>query len=279
MAGTTAKLRALLGTAAVLVGLLAVPGASASATGRLEVSGAGAASMDLVVRTSSEILPNSFSMRTEGSYAGVAIQDSTGRVLAVSMNVRSWIDSRASTAASPVETMNVFQKTILAPGRYRLLLLADAPSTVSLKVTGDLIRKVRPTRRYEDRVQITNISSSLTDTGAPAHAAVVPADFRNSRFQVVAHHRETEALQGEVTNFCLTPAGQGYCNPYTNTGGTHVLQNAGALPGEGWTRSELTGPTFVPESGYDARKVFDARFNRVAADLPGVQSYALIVTV
>lgn len=279
MAGTSTRLRALLGAAAVLAGLVAVPGASAAPAGRLEVSGAGAASMDLVLRRSSEILPQSFVMQTKGTYAGVALQDSTGNVVAVSMNVRSWIDSRPSTAAAPVETLNVFRKTILNPGRYRLLLLADAPSTVSLKVTGDLIRKVRPNKPYKARVQVTNISNSLTDTGAPAHAVVVPADFRNSRFQVVAHHRETEALQGEVTNFCLTPVGQGYCNPYTNTGGTRLVQNAGAVPGEGWLRSELTGPTVHAPSGYDARKVFDARFNRVAADLPGVQSYALIVAI
>jgi hypothetical protein len=239
--------------------------------------------MDLVLRRSSEILPNTFVMRTKGTYAGLAIQDSTGRVVAVAVNVRSWIESRASAAATPVETMNVFEKTVLPAGRYRLLLLGDAPTTVSVGVTGDLARKLRATGRYEDRVELTDLTGSLNDLGAPAHQAVVPADFRTSRFMVVAHHREAKAVQGEVTQFCLTPVGQGYCNPFTNTGGNRVFQNAGAVPtGEGdggWQRTELSGPTVVPGTTYDARKAFDARFSGVAADLPDVKAYSLIVVI
>lgn len=255
------------------------PPVAAAPTGRLEVSGSGPAVMEIVLRKPSEVRPNSFSMQTKGTYAGLAFQDSAGRVRAVVMNVRPWIESRPSVAKTPVETANVFEKTVLPAGTYRLLLLADAPSVVSVAVTGDLVRRVRPTRPYADRVELTDISDQLTRAGAPAHAATVAADFRRSRFTIVAHHRETRAVQGEVTQFCLTPVGQGYCNPYTDIGGNRVFQNAGAPPGDGWQRTELSGPTVDPAGTYDARKLFDARFSGVAADLPDVKSYALVVVI
>ena len=280
MSRRAAASRAILALVGVLSAAIAVPHATAApAVGRLEVSGSGSAVMEIVLRTASEVRPNSFRMRTTGAYAGLALQDGTGRVRAVVMNVKPWIDSRPSAADTPVETANVFQKTILPPGRYRLMLLADAPSVVSVEVTGDLARKFRPSRPYADRVELTDISDSLTDTGAAAHQATVPADFRRSRFMIVAHHRETKAVQGEVTQFCLTPVGQGYCNPYANTGGSRVMQNIGGLPGDGWQRSELSGPTVDPTGGYDVRGLFDARFSGIAADLPNVKSYALVVVI
>lgn len=275
MTGTGARLRALIGAAAVLATLVALPSASAAPAGRLELSGAGAASLDLVLRHSSEILPDGFQMKTRGTYAGLAIQDSRGTVVAAIINVQTWINNRPSAADVPISSVNIFQRTILKPGRYKIRLLADGPSTVSVAVTGDLRRKVRATTPYKDHVRLTDISAAVPSR-VDTHS-VVPADFRGRRYAIVAHHTESKARQAQVEDFCLAAPGSAACTPTQDIGGTHVSTSAGATPNEGWSRGELYLPT-VARGFYDLRKLYDARFADVSVDLPA-KRYALVVVI
>ena len=262
----------LLGTAvSAVLALGCVAPAEAQRSGRLELSGTRAASIDLVLREEAELLPGDFRMRTKGSYAGIAVLDRTGEVLAVAMNVQPWIAARPSAAEQPVTT--VLERTVLYPGRYRLLLLTDGPSTVSLPARGAFVRALRPTTPYDDDVRLVSPPSA----GAPGvHRAAVPTDLRDTRFVLMAHHIETTAMRAQLTGMCLAPRGGQVCRPQ-DLGFTEV-RHGGALAGDpGWVRSELSGPTTF--EGYDLQREFDVRFDDATVDPAGGKRYGLVVVL
>ena len=263
----------LLGLSAAAGTLLAlVAPAEAQRTGRLELSGHRAASVDLVIRQEAELLPGSFRVRTAGTYAGIAVLDSTGEVLALAMNVQPWIAARPTAADHPVTT--VLERTVLFPGRYRLLLLTDGPSTVSLPARGAFVRSLRATRRYDD--DVTLVSSSSGDSLPLTHRAAVPTDLTDARFVLIAHHIETTAMRAQVAGMCLAPRGAPACRPQDL--GLTELRHGGVAAGgsPGWARSELSGPTTGAD--YDLRREFDVRFDDATVDEPS-RRYGLVVVI
>ena len=263
----------MLGTVvSAVLALGCVAPAEAQKAGRLELSGNRSASIDLVLREEAELLPGAFRMRTKGSYAGIAVLDRTGEVLAVAMNVQPWIAARPAAADQPVTT--VLERTVLYPGRYRLLLLTDGPSTVSLPARGSFVRTLRPTTPYDDDVRL--IAPPSADGVPGVHRAAVPTDLRETRFVLMAHHIETTAMRAQLTGMCLAPRGGQVCSPQ-DLGFTEVRHGGAFGEGPGWVRTELSGPTTF--EGYDLQREFDVRFDDATVDAPGAKRYGLVVVL
>ena len=270
MAGISARLRALLGVAAILAALVAVPGASAASSGRLVVTGPGDASVDLVIRRPSEVFPDDLRIATKGTHAGIAIMNAKGRVVAFSLNVTRWVEARPSAADQPLSLGSKFERTVLQPGRYKVLLITDGPTTVSIPVSGDLVRTVRPAvpRPVDVRIEET------TRFGLPVGDGVERMDLRRASFFAVAVHTETYAMQARAVNFCLASVGVAACHPFNDIGGTAVKTNAGpGGVGDGWVRTQILSPGGAP----DDRGIYDAIFRDVSADLPARRDSLVVI--
>lgn len=264
------RLLGLSVAAGTLLALMAP--AEAHESGRLELSGNRAASVDLVIGQEAELLPGSFRVRTKGTYAGIAVLDSTGEVLALAMNVQPWIAARPTAADHPVTT--VLERTVLFPGRYRVLLLTDGPSTVSLPARGAFARSLRATRPYDD--DVTLVSPSSADSLPVMHRAAARTDLTDARFVLMAHHIETTAMRAQVASMCLAPRGAQVCR--SQDLGFTEIRHGGVAGGDanGWVRSELSGPTTGAD--HDLRREFDVRFDDTTVDEPG-RRYGLVVVI
>lgn len=248
--------RAAAACAAVAVVAFLAPQAQAAPAKQLSLAGGRAASVVVDVKTATTLRPSELKISTRGTYAGLAIQDSKGRVVALSLNVRRWIKDRPSVAAQPITTTSVDSVT-LRPGRYRLLLLTDGHSAVSVPATGGLARAFRPTGRYEDDVRISNITSPapLSSSFASERVSVRPGGT-----VVVALHAETRLNQLNFSAVCLAQPGAVACNPAADFGGNNIRQNAGGEIKDDWTGLRF-GIT-VPKGGS-----YDARIEDAAADI------------
>lgn len=267
MAGTRTRLRALLGAAAVLAGLVAVPGASAAPAGRLTLVGDRDAVSDVVVRRTSDVILDDLRFQTKGTHAGIAIQDAEGGVVAFSLNVRRWVEAVPAAAKFPIASGRatpdgVFTSRIsLTPGRYRIRLITDSPTTVSVGATGDLMRTAAPRTPAPADVRIREITSAQ---GLPVGAGVERMDLRRAKAYVFGVHTEAHAHQASATQFCLASVGASVCDPFGDIGGTTSKSTAGATPNEGLLRRTIYSTFGAP----DSRGVYDALFRDASVDLP-----------
>lgn len=276
MARTSTRLRAVLGAAAVLAGLVAVPGASAAPSGRLTLVGDRDAVSDLVVRRTSDVILDDLRFQTKGTHAGIAIQDAKGGVVAFSLNVRRWIEAHPSAAKFPIASGrvtpdNVFTSRIsLTPGRYRIRLITDGQTTVSVGATGDLMRTARPTTPNPADVRIREITNAQ---GLPVGAGVERMDLRRAKAYVFGIHTEAHAHQASAAQFCLASVGATVCDPFGDIGGTTSTTTAGATPNEGWLRRTIYSPLGAP----DNRGVYDALLRDASVDLPARRDAIVVI--
>jgi hypothetical protein len=155
MAGTRPRLRALLGAAVVLAGLVAVPSATAAPSASLPVLGAkneisGSRMSSQVVRLDRSIAldPRAFARSMKivggGRVRGIILtpQDSDERIFVATMSV-SFCDKPGCLDQEPVLTApsRTFQdkqgRSLLSAGKYRLYLLADTkPVRVTFALPG-----------------------------------------------------------------------------------------------------------------------------------------------
>lgn len=258
-------LRGVLLLAGVLTPVLAAP-ATAAPAGSLVLSGGGSSSVDIDVRRTSTLQAGSFRMTTRGSYAGIAVLDRQGKALAVALNVTDWIKARPVVADFPVTS--TLEKVTLKPGRYRLLLLADAPSTVRLGATGDLVRTVRTWRAYNDDVRITQLTGPATDSVVTGSA---PVTLRRGGFVAVALHSETTLNQLAFTQVCLAQPGSATCSPTGDIGANNLRQNIGGTIGPAFSSLRYTSTdTFAGR--------YDARTEYATAEASG-RRFSLVVTI
>jgi len=275
MAGTSTRLRALLGAAAVVAGLVAVPGASAAPAGRLTLVGDRDAVSEMVVRRGSDVVLDDLRIRTKGTHAGIAIQDAKGRVLAFSLNVRRWIEAHPAAAEFPITTTQATPtgstaRITLAPGRYRLRLITDGATTVSVGATGDLVRTARPRTPAPADVRIREITNAQ---GLPVGSGVERMDLRRAQAYVFGIHTEAHAHQASAANFCLASVGATVCDPTGDIGGTTTKTTAGATPNEGFLRRSIYSPLGAP----DNRGIYDALLRDASVDLPARRDSIVVI--
>lgn len=273
MAGT--RLRALLGAAAVLASLVAVPGASAAPAGRLTLVGDRDAVSNFVLRRPSEVVLDDLRMQTKGTHAGIAIEDARGRVVALSLNVRRWIEARPAAARFPIATARATRtgatsRIPLAPGRYRVRLITDGATTVSVGATGDLMRTARPTTPSPADVRVREITNAQ---GLPVGAGTERMDLRRAKAYVFGIHTETHAHQGSADDFCLASVGATVCRPTSDIGGTGIKTSVGAPPNEGFLRRSIYSPLGAP----DDRGIYDALFRDASVDLPARRDSIVVI--
>lgn len=277
MAGTSTRLRALLGAAAVLAGLVAVPGASAAPAGRLTLVGDRDAVTELVVRRTSDVIVDDLRFQTKGTHAGIAIQDAKGGVVAFSLNVRRWVQAVPGAAKFPIANGQVTPagsltpRITLRPGRYRVRLITDGATTVSVAATGDLAQTLRPKVPSPADVRIREIT---TAQGLPVGAGVERMDLRRAKAYVFGIHTEARAHQASAAQFCLASVGATVCDPFFgDIGGTTSTVTAGATPNEGFVRRTIYISTGAP----DDRGVYDALLRDASVDLPARRDSIVVI--
>jgi hypothetical protein len=229
---------------------------------------------DIVVRRASEIALNDMRMQTKGTHAGIAIQNAKGDVVAFSLNVRRWIESRPSAATQPISTLRATDKgatarIVLPPGRYRLLLISDGAATVSVAATGDLIQSLKPKAPRPVDVRVREITNAQGLVGMGTERM----DLRRAALYVFGIHTETQAHQASGENFCLASVGATVCHPTNDIGGAVVRTTVAARPNDGWIRRSIYSPLGAP----DSRGVYDAIFRDASVDLPARRDAIVVI--
>jgi hypothetical protein len=276
MAGTSTRLRALLGAAALLAGLVAVPGASGAPAGRLTLVGDRDAATDVVVRRTSDVILDDLRLQTRGTHAGIAIQDASGRVVAFSLNVRRWIEAHPAAAKFPITALQATPdgfataRITLTPGRYRIRLLTDGATTVSVGATGDLVKTAKPRTPAPADVRVREITNAQ---GLPVGAAVERMDLRRAKLYVFGIHTEAHVHQASAANFCLASVGATACHPTNDIGGVLTTTTLGATPNEGFLRRTI----YVPSGAPDDRGAYDALFRDASVDLPARRDSIVVI--
>lgn len=271
-----ASFRALLIIVATAATGLGLPQASAAPSGRLTLTGDRDGVTEVVVRRSSDVVLDDLRFQTKGTHAGMAIQDAKGSVVAFSLNVRRWIEAVPAAAQSPIANSQgtpdgfVTARITLKPGRYRVRLITDGPTTVSVGATGDLVRTVRPWRSSPADVRIREITNAQ---GLPVGTGVERMDLRRAKAYVFGVHTEAHAHQASAAQFCLASVGATVCDPFGDIGGTTSKSTAGATPNKGFVRRSIYSSIGAP----DDRGIYDALLRDASVDLPARRDSIVVI--
>ena len=269
------RFRALLLIAATATAL-AIPQASAAPAGRMTLVGDRDAVTEVVVRRTSDVILDDLRFQTKGTHAGIAIQDAKGSVVAFSLNVRRWVEAVPAAAKFPIAsgqaTPDGFftSRITLRPGHYRIRLITDGPTTVSVGATGDLLRSAKPTTPSPADVRVSEIT---TAQGLPVGAGVERMDPRRAKAYVFGVHTEAHAHQASAAQFCLASVGATVCDPFGDIGGTTSKTTVGATPNEGFLRRSIYSSGGAP----DSRGVYDALLRDASVDLPARRDSIVVI--
>jgi hypothetical protein len=270
------RFRALLLIAATAASALALPQASAGSSGRLTLVGDRDAVTEIVLRRASSVVVDDLRITTRGTHAGIAIQDTKGRVVAFSLNVRRWIEAHPAAAKSPIASLQATPdgfatgKITLAPGRYRVRLITNGATTVSVGATGDMVRTAKPRTPSPADVRIREIT---TAQGLPVGSGVERMDLRRAKAYVFGIHTEAHAHQASAAQFCLASVGATVCDPTGDIGGTTTKSTAGATPNEGFLRRAI----YLPLGAPDDRGIYDALLRDASVDLPARRDSIVVI--
>lgn len=205
----------------VLVIMLGVPaGASTAATAQsLTLTSVGTAEVTLTVTRSLTFDPSQMRVLRGGKLAGVGVPD----LLLVEVKVRAWTSAfggpRVATSSDPVT---------LKPGRYRVVVYGDGPTTVQIPLQKGSSLKVNATRG-------TSATAKVDDLGGPVVAANLRRTVRYPGAVLLSQvFFRARAHQVDVTSQCFvatTERAQHCVNQY---GGNYALLSPGSV-GDGYT--------------------------------------------
>jgi hypothetical protein len=234
--------RTWLALAALLVALTAVPAPAAERD--LLLLARGTAGVEVTLRAPAELDLPAMTFRTSGQVAGLAVLDARGELVALSVNVRRWVEGAArppapvTTAAGPVR---------LAQGRYRLVVVTDGPADVRVRVpaTGGLARTLRARHRVPAGAELVD----LRDVPVGEHVRR-PVGLRRGGALVGVLHERSTAHVASLPEVCFAAPGAPDCS--ASDGASAVLVGT-TEPADGFSRLAvfLYGDAGVP-SRYDA---------------------------
>lgn len=255
--------RRVLGLAQVaMVAMLAVPLLPAVATtpSALVLTGSRTASVDLVLSRPARLEPHRLRFTTTGSYAGIAVLDASGEALLTSVNVRRWVEG-ATPAPDPVSTS---REVDLPAGRYRVVLLTDGASTVTVPATGALARRLAP----RGATSATAMLVSARDAVGTVDVRL-PTVLRRGGAVSLTQHVRTTAEQAHETQTCFAAPGAADC---TGSDGTLV---ASSSPGEVGERFTQVSVFLYGDDLTEGR--YDALVQGATLDVPKVHDALLVV--
>ena len=247
----------LLGLLGVLVGTPAQAGPQ----GQLVLRGSGNVGIEVVLRQKSTIDLRGLLPDSRAAYSGVVVRDAQGRQLGAAVQVHRW----ASVPNGPAPLVTLDRPLALAPGHYRLELLAGGPATIRLPATGDLVRTVTAVGTSQSRATVTELGTRGVPVGNQRYAGV---RITPNGAALLAFFQRTTAHQASVPQLCFAePAAPTCVQAY---GFTAVLTSPGGV-GDGWiqTFSGLYG-------GQGLDGTYDALVQEVTVDLPTVMDALLV---
>ena len=228
--------------AAVVLVLLAAPAPAAERD--LLLLSRGTAATEITLKAAAQLDLRAMTFRTTGQVAGVAVLDSRGELVGLSVNVRRWVEGAARPPA-PVSTSPGPLR--LAKGRYRLVVVTDGPAEVRVRVpaTGPLARTLRLTHRVPAGAELVD----LRDVPLGEHVRRPVALRRGGALVGVLHHRSTAHL-ASTPEVCFAEPGATDCSAAQ---GTSAVLVGTTEPADGFSRLGVFvyGDEGVP-SRYDA---------------------------
>jgi hypothetical protein len=258
------RVRKLLLTLALLGAVGAhQPLAAAAGQGELVVRGSGNVGIDVVLRQKSTVDLRGFLPDRRAAYSGVVLRDAWGRQLGTAIQVHRW----TTFAHAPVPLVTLVGPLTLAPGRYRIELLASGPATIRVPATGSLVRTVAPVRATQSRVTLTDLGAG----GVPASNQRYPGvRITPTGAAMLVFFKRATAHQASVPQLCFAaPAAPTCVQAY---GFTAVLASPGSV-GDGWVQSFTA---IYGGEGVDG--TYDALVQDVTVDVPAGMD-ALLVQV
>lgn len=244
-----------------LLGVVVSTPARAAAQGELVLRGSGNVGIDLVLQQKSTIDLRGFRPDIDAAYSGVVVRDAQGRQLGTAIQVHRWTTVRHAPA--PLVTLG--GPLTLAPGRYRIELLASGPATVRIPATGSLVRTVTPVRASQSRVTLTDLSAG----GVPASNQRYPGvRITPTGAAILAFFKRATAHQASVPQLCFAaPAAPTCARAY---GFTTAFASPGSV-GDGWVQSFTA---LYGGQGLDG--TYDALVQDVTVDLPAGMDALLV---
>lgn len=154
-------------------------------------------------------------LRFAGAYAGYLLETTSGQP------VRGAIEIKPLDTPSYAAPMNLWAgPSQIAPGAYRLLLLADGAASVAIPVRGlradEAMTATRALRVYARTVTFPPIAPS------PAGYESLPIDVAPTSFVAVAESSEAEAGQATYVDPCVTGSANSTCEWAGYTGDTFL---------------------------------------------------------
>lgn len=239
-------LLALLGT------FVGVP-ARASTRGQLVLRGTGNVGIDLVLVRGATLDLRRFVPDSSATFSGIVVRDGRGRQLGIAIQVHRWTTTKIAPA--PLVTRDV--PLVLAPGRYRLELLASGPATVRVGATGELMRSFAPRLVTSSQVALTD----LRGIGVPVVDQRYPGvSIAPGRAALLVFFERSTAHQASVPQLCFAAQHAPSCAQAY--GFTTALESVGSV-GDGWVQSFTA---LYGGQGLDGQ--YDALVQDVTVDLP-----------
>jgi hypothetical protein len=182
-----------------------------------------------------------FSAQTEGSYAGFILERVRDRrvlLMAVRLPSMDLFDGDIETS------LYWGRPAVLRPGKYKLHLVTDGPSTVTIGFEGS------EADRYLEPKGPTKVQASMVDLldgGLPVGEKRVPIEVDDDSLVGLISHEEGELAQAHYQSQCLTSRGD-HCGELDD----HGVYPSPASGGGGGTISEVFPSGKVSPGAYDA---------------------------
>lgn len=253
--------RALLILAATAATALAVPNAAASTPQALTVAAQGTFEIPLVLTRSTVLDQARMTVSGSGRVLGFAILDRTGKFVGAEARVAGWTDPTAKDA--PLRVWTSPESLKLPAGRYRLVVLADAPVRISVPMRTGSGQSLRATRPTSARAKLTNLASLPVVAGSVRDTLRYPGGFLLSQT-----YQRTRAHQASAVRHCFAPASERAAVCGDRQGFQAVILSPGSV-GAGYT-SVMAG---AYGSDMPPGKQIDVLLEAVAADLPSTAEW------
>lgn len=242
---------------ALLLTAFATP--ARAAAGQFVVSGSGGA--QIVLTRAGTLDLDAMIPDAHAEVSGLVIRDRAGGQLATVVRVRRWTSGLGAPQA-----LSTRSSVRLAPGTYRVDLLATGPATVRVPATGGLVRSVAATGRARGRVLLADLLAASPPVREHRYTGLRVSPGGAA---LLAFFARTRAHQASSVQLCFPRPGGSCLNA---AGSTAVLASPGSA-GDGYVSafSALYG-------GEGVDGAHDALVEDVTVDLPTVLDALLVTT-
>ena len=253
---------------AALAVLAATSPAVAAGPPALTIRAGSTAETDLVLREAAVLDLAASRSSGAGRFGGWALvrQGTPGLPVAAELRVAAW-----DAGSAPVRISTSAADTARVPaGRYRLVVFADGPTTVTIPMRAGRAQRLTAARRTTARAQLVDLLATPAPAVGPDHRRTVAY---GGTFVLSQTYLRSRAHQAGVQEHCFAPAAEQSRSCAGRQGGTYVFASPGSV-GDGFTSSFAAAYGSQLPAGQDV----DVLLRVVDVDAP-TQAEWLVVTV